>query len=171
MVILSDRIPTRAVLRDAALLHEEEDKILLLPADNPEVVKEIPAIHVKRVFDVSDKRPFASIRDMVVRPGVKRFGVRNTNGDLILLRRVEIPTGRLFDKSQLQEFRFDAAVDKAHRLVAPVTVDKPLAEITRKLYVNVIVAHCCKNLDKDSLFLAYIYIIGKSFNKIWLISL
>ena len=132
-------------------------------------MKEIPAIHVKRVFDVSDKRPFASIRDMVVRPRVKRFGVRNTNGDLILLRRVEKTARRLLGKSELQQLRLDAAIRKAHRLVAPVTVDKPLAEITRKLYVNVIVAHCCKNLHKDKEKTVTLYKKVRTFNRFCLV--
>lgn len=52
LVDFGDGVPTSAVLLDATLLHEEIDKVFLLLADVPEVVKERPAVYVESVSDV-----------------------------------------------------------------------------------------------------------------------
>ena len=103
LVDFGDGVPTSAVLLDATLLHEEENQILLLSADMPEVVKECPAIYVESVLDVLQQGTFASFGDVVVSAWVARLGVRDANGNFIGLLSVRKQCRGRFPQSEFQQ--------------------------------------------------------------------
>ena len=141
MVHLGDCVPTRAVLLDTPLLHEEIDEILLLLADAPEVVEERPAIHIKLVFDVLEECPLPRLRDMVVGSRVALLGIRDADSHLVLLLSVRKGEFRLRHERKFDEFRLNTSVVKPHRFRATVSMYEPLAQITWHFQIDVIVAH------------------------------
>jgi len=141
LVNLGDGVPAGAVLLDATLLHEEVDEILLLLANLAEVVKKCPAVDVKRVLDVLQEGTFASVGDVVVCTRVAKFGVRDTDGDFILLLAMRNDGFGRTDDSELDELGFDAAVVQTHGVSTTVPVDEPLAQVGRHFDVYVEVAH------------------------------
>ena len=110
LVYFCDRVPASAVLLDAPLLHVEINEVFLLFADLAEVMQERPAVYIKGVLHVLQQRTFTSVRDMIVNTRVASFGIRNTNGDLILTLTCRNSRNRRFDNSELYKFRLDAAV-------------------------------------------------------------
>ena len=65
-------VPTSAVLLDSSLFHVEVDKIFLLLAYLAEVMKEGPAVDIKRVLDILQEGSFASFGDVVIRSWIAR---------------------------------------------------------------------------------------------------
>lgn len=141
LVNLCDGVPAGAVLLDASLLHEEVDEILLLLANLAEVMEKRPAVDVKGVLDVLQKGAFASVGDMVVCARVAKLGVRDTDGDFILLLAVRNDGVGRTDNSELDELGLDAAVVQTHGVSTTVPVDEPLAQVGRHFDVYVEVAH------------------------------
>lgn len=141
LVNLGDGVPAGAVLLDAALLHEEVDEILLLLANLAEVMEERPAVDVKGVLDVLQEGAFASVGDVVVCTRVAKLGVRDTDGDFILLLAVRNDGFGRTDDSEFDEFGLDAAVVQTHGISTTVPVDEPLTQVGRHFDVDVEVAH------------------------------
>ena len=149
LIIFGYGVPTGSVFNDAMLLHVQINEVFLLHGNSSEVMQEVPTVHVKRVFDVSDERTFASFGDEVVSPRVTRLRIRNTNRHLVRHLSSDDDIFRLLDKSNLQQFGLYAPLDEFHRFATPVAVNKPLTELAWHLYVDLVFAHddwfCCKD--------------------------
>ena len=78
---------------------------------------------------------------MIVSARVARFGVRNTDGDFILLLAVWNETLGWTDNSELDKLGLDAAVVQTHGVSATVPMDEPLAQVGGHFDVDVEVAH------------------------------
>lgn len=83
LVNFRDGVPTSAVLLDAALLHVEADKILLLFADFAEVMEIAPTIHIEGVLDDTQECPLACVGEMVVYAWVVMLGIRDADSHLV----------------------------------------------------------------------------------------
>ena len=117
------------------------DEILLLLANLAEVMEERPAVDVKGVLDVLQEGAFASVGDVVVCTRVAKLGVRDTDGDFILLLAVRNDGFGRTDDSEFDEFGLDAAVVQTHGISTTVPVDEPLTQVGRHFDVDVEVAH------------------------------
>ena len=138
LVDLRNSIPAGTILEDAPLLHEEVDELLLLLADLPEVVEVLPDIDVEVGLHSFDECLLSHFGDVVIDTRVMGFGVRELDGDLTLL----LPWHRYSigarNSTPLQQFRLDAASDERHWLPTSMTVDEPLPEVGRHLYIYIV---------------------------------
>ena len=78
---------------------------------------------------------------MVVGARVAELGIRDANGDLVLLLAPRKYAVGRSDNGELDKFGLYTAVVQTHRVSAAVSVDEPLAQVTGHFDVYVVVAH------------------------------
>ena len=78
---------------------------------------------------------------MVVGARVAELGIRDANGDLVLLLAPRKYAVGRSDNGELDKFGLYTAVVQTHRVSATVSVDEPLAQVTGHFDVDVVVAH------------------------------
>ena len=126
LVDLRNSVPAGTILEDAPLLHEEVDEFFLLLAD------------LEVGLHSLDEGLLSYLGDVVIDTRVMRFGVWELDGNLTLL----FPWYRYSigarNSTPLQQFRLDAASDERHGLPTSMTVDEPLPEVGRHLYIYIV---------------------------------
>lgn len=78
---------------------------------------------------------------MVVGARVAELGIRDANGDLVLLLAPRKYAVGRSDNGELDKFGLYTAVVQTHGVSATVSVDEPLAQVTGHFDVYVVVAH------------------------------
>lgn len=150
LVYFGDGIPTRAVLLDAALLHEEIDEIFLLTTYLAEVMEVVPEVDVEVIFDALDHRTFARVCDVVVRPRIMRLAVGDLHGQFPLLLSLWQRARGKGHGGTLEHLALDRATDEGNGDVAAVAMDEPLAEVGGHFEVDTVVGHSFLGKDKGN---------------------
>ena len=78
---------------------------------------------------------------MVVGARVAELGIRDANGDLVLLLAPRKYAVGRSDNGELDKFGLYTAVVQTHGVSAAVPMDEPLAQVTGHFDVYVVVAH------------------------------